>query len=205
MPQRRKHPEEHIPAASLAGGLVRDVAPEFFSCPTGHVLPHRTPFGRCSAVDCLDESDEFPDGPSGTAAMTAPASSAKPSGAEAALLAEAMAARAARLQILAVAEAPLPKMTEGPQKWVEQRLADLAPQAVVELELSLKYGTPATRREAAREILDRSGHVKGQRGVDDGKGPVILVQIGVNPYDAQKRNEKAINGPPAPPTAGPEE
>src|SRR6478609_1413020 len=32
-------------------------APQFMHCPAGHELPHRTTWGRCSPLECIDKGD----------------------------------------------------------------------------------------------------------------------------------------------------
>lgn len=57
MPVPRKHPEELLAPAALSASVVRAFAPEHYHCPSGHPLPHRVPWGRCTPTDCLDDQN----------------------------------------------------------------------------------------------------------------------------------------------------
>ena len=78
---------------------------------------------------------------------------------------------------------------QGARQWVEQRLAELAPHAVRELEMGLLFGGLTQRQEAAKEVLDRAGHSKNRPPSQIFNGPVLIVNQGATPWDKQREIE----------------
>ncbi len=111
---------------------------------------------------------------------------------EAQILARAIARRAARDVLAPPPETPAPPtMEQGAQGYVRQRLQDLAPAALHELEFRLKFGGLQMRKDAAVEILDRAGHNKNPVGSMDFRGPVLIVNnLNVAPWDQQRSLEQ---------------
>ena len=53
-PKRGPKPADLMPSAAESKKLMDEKGSQFTRCPNGHVLPHRTEWGRCSPADCAD-------------------------------------------------------------------------------------------------------------------------------------------------------
>jgi hypothetical protein len=223
----RKNVEALVAAAADSLAVVRDAAPQFYRCPGGHDLPHRTPWGRCSALDCCDDSatrkasrrvgalaqsgeptvqpaqHEAYMMPRGLEALVfereiespLQAANVQARAEEANVMARATGRKAARDALAPPPEVPVPpSMADGAKGYVRQRLDDLAPLALHELEFMMRYGGAQQRLDAASEILDRAGHSRRPQAQPDMRGPVLIVnQLQVAPWDVQVKGGGVID------------
>ena len=61
------------------------------------------------------------------------------------------------------------------EEWADQELVALLPDAVAELKWQLKFGTPAERAQAARDVREATG--RGKRELQAAAGPAIVIQL----------------------------
>lgn len=180
-------------------------------CPGGHWLPHRVECGRCTPVTCVDEkgtvgktvdpnvepyAEQMKLTPRGLEQMVVEErvdTAEEASMLEAASIAKLTALRAkaayqATAAIAGIPEMPAPPATLGisPEEYVRQRLLDISP-VLLEMKISeVMYGNPARKSEVLSELLDRASVApRNAEKQPDLRGPVTIVNIGVNPYQQQ--------------------
>lgn len=67
---------------------------------------------------------------------------------------------------------------QSAEAWAVERLKQLAPAAVMQLEYDLKYGNSSQRAAAARDVLDRAGYGKNDNAVRSNNGGPVIVLMG---------------------------
>lgn len=150
-------------------------------CPQGHPLPTRGSEGECTPLRCgapelharTDERTDL------DKTMTMAKYKAKEDGSmisEKSLKAAVRVAKDGRKVRNELA--PVPEGLEGAEAeaWTVRKLGDLAPYAAAQLEYDLLYGSDRARSDAAKEVLDRTGH--GRKGDSGVGGPVIVLNMG---------------------------
>lgn len=196
-------------------GALHIAAAFALQCPSGHPLPRRQTWGRCTPNDCCGDGDYVVDPNMDLGGMDEEMA-IKPIGLEEQVLrvdaenaadAERLQAQAKEASALmrtiginAAREAlhpmpvipPAPDLLKlGPQEWLRQRVEQVAPYAFEKTVMEMMYGSAVTSREAAETILDRSRMLpKGKDGIQAQVTPVIVMNvIGGNqqlPYEQQR-------------------
>lgn len=169
----------------------------FFACPRHHKLPHAGKVGRCTPVRCGDEENpgkqaivkkeikikkkfinnetinsiiprDSNDPDRGVARQNA----REGRGTEAVIVGRAVGRLSFRDALV-----PIPKNLTGAQaeEWTKKAFNDAAPEAARNLIFKMKFGDDKEMIEASKDILDRAGHGKQDKGSGAG-GPLIVIQ-----------------------------
>lgn len=151
------------------------MADSLYTCPRGHELNRRGPFGMCTPVRCADPGEVGED-----------ARGRKPPKAIVPPKPEAGIEKFSQEVEVAIEAAQLRRRVGGlvanlaggeAEAHVARRLMDLTPIALAELEYQLMTGKDDTRMKIAMDVLDRAGF--GKKGDTSGAGgPVIIIQGG---------------------------
>lgn len=145
----------------------------FFSCPSGHKLPHRTKKGRCAPFDCVDAKG-------GAHAVVRTHERQNHSEAlafaeETAKLVEMKDRMAAWNAVHPLPEVLAPPKTNSVREYMEKRLEQSAPLAL-ERRIRIALLDPGHQGEAAaRELLNRSGFSERPETRAEFSGPVFIV------------------------------
>ena len=221
MPHPKLDVEACFPSPESALRVMRAYAPQFMRCPTGHALPHREIWGRCTPLDCCDygqpgtqakpnaapgpyqhEQDILPQGLEGEATKrdvpdVAEAAATQAQAEEALSLMRHLGIRRAREFLHPLPELPVPPVLRevGPRAYVRQRLDDIAPYALEKRIHDLLYHPGERGVAAARELLNRAGYGEQVQASPEFRGPVrVTVNVGAKlPYDFQME-AKAVEG-----------
>lgn len=170
-----------VTSARAGGGrqqMKADPSPsEFFTCPQGHKLPYRSSGGECTAIYCVEADKKA----SRALVKASPKEAAKAIREEASEVEATEARRLARAQARLKARAGLISVPdlqdpEAAEDWAVRKKHSLVPYAVAELEYQLKYGDDTQRANAAKEVLDRTGH--GKQDKSNLGGAVIILTGG---------------------------
>lgn len=144
----------------------------WLTCPAGHKLPHKTKAGRCTPEACAEP----------TALALKEESRAVPADErQDAEEREADIELALREKKSVVArdrrraKSNLPQFVDpgDAEKWADEKLTKLLPEAVAELEYDLKYGDDKQRQVARQAVLDATG--RSRREAPSGGGASIVI------------------------------
>jgi hypothetical protein len=143
-------------------------------CPNGHKLPNHTKRGQCTPLYCAEETPKPAKKPREADLATAP-----PTPTDIAAVANAEAREKLAIkkgQYEAWRElVPVPEGLKGAdaEKWADDKLTELLPQAVAHLEKDMKFGSDEQQAKARDKILDATGRGKVEKAV--GANQVIVI------------------------------
>lgn len=155
---------------------VLEAEKAFHRCPGGHALPNHTKHGQCTPIYCAltrdDADDETPEEAEERVARGKEKKDSEK---------ELEQKRLMRTQMRAQMRAelvPVPGNLKGgdAEAWTGQRMVELSPYALAEMEFQLKYGDDEQRARAAARILDSTGH--GKKDLATGGATIVINMSG---------------------------
>jgi hypothetical protein len=166
---------------------VKEATEQFYQCPAGHRLPHRTDLGRCTALYCAGYQKRVKENGKVTKVrqaeiqtLLAPEPVEDVQTEEKAAITRMDSRRMARREYFG---APTKLQGADAEEWGDKKLVELVPEAVAELEYQLKLGDDEQRFRAAKQVLDSTG--RGKREVGAGGSSPIIMLVGAGPGPVQ--------------------
>lgn len=90
------------------------------------------------------------------------------------------------IQVAGILPPPKFDSPEEAVTWSEQRIKEISPRAVQELEYQLKYGTEKARRELSIDVLNRVGLKEQKAG--QATAPIIVIKLASQlPWTAKQK------------------
>lgn len=158
---------------------------QFYTCPAGHRLPHKTNAGQCSPIHCAGVAKSQRrkiEAKKQVEVGLAPSQEAALASIELAEDEERATKAQKRYQMRKrYLNAPEKLNGAAAEEWADQKLVELLPEAVVDIEWDLKYGNDSERQAARKQVLDATGRGKREGGGGGTQPIIMLVGQGVGP------------------------
>lgn len=166
---------------------------DFYRCPSGHGLPHRTAKGNCTPLHCTGKGSPEPRatdlaraqraggrGPASPGATRSPETAGEPPSRALVKAEDEEVKETSRLERARRREQARRTMVALPgglrggdaEAWTAQKLVELSPLAAAEMEFQLRFGDDEQRKQAAARILDSTGH--GKKDLATGGATIII-------------------------------